>query len=59
MNEGSVAYINTLLQYYNITPDPDSLSDEEWTLKYVILEDIRQKEKERTANELTRHNISH
>ncbi len=53
-----MTYINTLLQYYNISSNPDLLSDEEWALKYATLEDIRQKEKERTADELTRHNIS-
>jgi hypothetical protein len=39
-------YINEQLQYYGICAQPEGLSDEEWSMKYAILEDIRGREKE-------------
>lgn len=44
--EGSLLHINTQMRYYRVADDPDSLSDQEWALRYAILEDIRQKEKQ-------------
>lgn len=43
---GSLLYINEQLRYYGICAEPDKLSDVEWALKYVILENIRNREKE-------------
>jgi hypothetical protein len=53
-----LTYINILLQYHNISDNPDELSDSDWALKYATLEDIRKKEKERTLNELGRFLLS-
>ncbi|MDR3350702.1 MAG: hypothetical protein LBN98_03505 [Prevotellaceae bacterium] len=39
-------YINEQLQYYGICATPETLSDAEWVMKYAILEDIRNREKE-------------
>ena len=35
---------NAQLRYYMHIPDPDSLSDEEWAMRYRELEYIRMKE---------------
>jgi hypothetical protein len=43
---GSLLYINEQLRYYGICAQPEDLSDEEWLMKYAILEDIRGREKE-------------
>jgi hypothetical protein len=40
----SVRVINACLRYYLHIPDPDSLSDEEWAMRYRELEWIRKKE---------------
>lgn len=37
---------NAQLRYYMHIPDPDSLSDEEWAMRYRELEYIRKKEAE-------------
>lgn len=37
---------NAQLRYYMHIPDPDSLSDEEWAMRYRELEYIRMKEAE-------------
>jgi hypothetical protein len=39
-------YINEQLRYYGVCAQPEALSDEEWAIKYAILEDIRNREKE-------------
>lgn len=43
---GSLLYINEQLRYYGVCAQPEALSDEEWAIKYAILEDIRNREKE-------------
>jgi hypothetical protein len=43
---GSLLYINEQLRYYGICTQPEALSDEEWALKYAILEDMRNREKQ-------------
>jgi hypothetical protein len=35
---------NAMLRYYLHIPDPDSLSDEDWAMRYKELEFIRLKE---------------
>jgi hypothetical protein len=40
----SIAYIDTLLQYYLHIADPSVLSNEEWAMKWAILQHIRQEE---------------
>jgi hypothetical protein len=39
-------YINEQLRYYGICTQPEALDDEQWALKYAILEDMRGREKE-------------
>ena len=39
-----VRVVNTHLRYYLHIADPDSLSDEEWAMRYRELEWIRQEE---------------
>jgi hypothetical protein len=43
---GSLLYINEQLMYYGVCAHPEALSDAEFMLKYAILEDIREREKE-------------
>jgi len=38
--------INAQLSYYMHIPDPDSLSDDQWAMKFRELEWIRKKERE-------------
>jgi hypothetical protein len=47
---GSLLYINEQLRYYGVCAQPDTLSDEEWAVKYAILEDMRSREKEQMVN---------
>ncbi|WP_053405178.1 hypothetical protein [Persicobacter sp. CCB-QB2] len=51
VQSGSIAYFNTLLQYYNICSTPEQLSDLEWAQQIALLEHIRQEEKTSRENE--------
>jgi hypothetical protein len=39
-----VRIVNAQLRYYLHIPDPDSLSDEEWAMRFKELEWIRERE---------------
>jgi hypothetical protein len=41
-----VLMINAQLRYFMHIPDPDSLSDEQWTMRFKELEWIRRQEAE-------------
>jgi len=41
--------VNAQLRYYMHIQDPDSLTDEEWAMRYRELEYIRKSEKEANA----------
>jgi hypothetical protein len=43
MKQHPLVYIDTMLQYH-LNVDVDKLSDEEWAIKFRVLEDIRSKE---------------
>jgi hypothetical protein len=45
INPSSIQYINTQLKYYNISNNPDSLTDNEWAMSFAILGHIRESEK--------------
>ena len=46
MRVGDILYIDTMLEYYGVArpKSTDEMSDYEWAMKFVILEDIRKKE---------------